>query len=96
MVYDHIVKYNGKFYRTGEYVPDDTDAVGKIAQDDTDAVVEMPPHFERKSETKYTKSQISTMSTADLQSLANSVGIENAFDISGRDLKKILIERFGL
>lgn len=47
-------------------------------------------------EKKYTKSEINRMSTAELQNLAAAEGIENAFETSGNELKKILAERFGL
>ena len=47
-------------------------------------------------EVKYTKTDISRMSTSDLQSLATAQGIENAKELSGAELKKILIEKFGL
>ena len=47
-------------------------------------------------EVKYTKTDISRMSTADLQSLAAAQGMENAKELSGAELKKILIEKFGL
>lgn len=36
------------------------------------------------------------MSTADLQALAAEHGIEGAEEISGAELKRILIEQFGL
>lgn len=36
------------------------------------------------------------MSTADLQKLANEQGFDKAEEISGADLKKMLIEKFGL
>ena len=45
---------------------------------------------------QYTKSEIQRMSTADLQNLAAAEGIENAFETSGNELKKILVEHFGL
>ena len=47
-------------------------------------------------EVKYTKTDISRMTTADLQSLATAQGMENAKELSGAELKKILIEKFGL
>lgn len=47
-------------------------------------------------EKKYTKSEINRMSTAELQNLAAAEGIENAFETSGNELKKILAEHFGL
>lgn len=45
---------------------------------------------------KYTKTEINRMSTAELQNLAAAEGIENAFETSGNELKKILAEYFGL
>ena len=36
------------------------------------------------------------MSTADLQDLAKMYGIDNAEEINGSELKKILITKFGL
>lgn len=47
-------------------------------------------------EVKFTKTDINRMSTADLQSLAAEQGIENATELSGAELKKLLIEKFGL
>ena len=42
------------------------------------------------------KTEINRMSTADLKKLASENGIENAAEINGSDLKKMLIEKFGL
>ena len=47
-------------------------------------------------EVKYTKTDMSRMSTSDLQSLAVAQGMENAKELSGAELKKLLIEKFGL
>ena len=49
-----------------------------------------------KSSVGYTKTEINRMSTADLQALAAEHGIEGAEEISGAELKRILIEQFGL
>ena len=49
-----------------------------------------------KSSGEYTKTEINRMSTADLQALAAEHGIEGAEEISGAELKRILIEQFGL
>lgn len=51
---------------------------------------------EDSTEKKYTKTEINRMSTAELQNLASAEGIENAFETSGNELKKILVEHFGL
>lgn len=44
----------------------------------------------------YTKTEINRMPTAELQSLAAQNGIKNAAEMSGVDLKAILIEKLGL
>lgn len=49
-----------------------------------------------KSSGEYTKTEINRMSTADLQALAAEHGIDGAEEISGAELKHILIEQFGL
>lgn len=49
-----------------------------------------------KSSGGYTKTEINRMSTADLQALAAEHGIDGAEEISGAELKRILIEQFGL
>ena len=58
---------------------------------------EIPDIFPgEKSSGGYTKTEINRMSTADLQALAYEHGIEEADQISGAELKRILIEQFGL
>lgn len=51
---------------------------------------------ENSATKKYTKSEINRMSTAELQNLAAAEGIENAFETSGNELKKILTTHYGL
>lgn len=45
---------------------------------------------------KYTKTEINRMSTADLKGFAVEQGIDNAEDMTGSELKKVLIEKLGL
>lgn len=45
---------------------------------------------------EYSKSEINRMSTSDLQKLASESGVDGAENISGAELKKILLEKFGL
>ena len=54
------------------------------------------PHNKESDQKQYTKTDINRMSTAELQALAAEVGIENASDTSGSELKKLLIEHFAL
>lgn len=51
---------------------------------------------ESKSDKHYTKTDINKLSTAELQQLAAAEGIENALETSGQDLKRILIDHYGL
>lgn len=51
---------------------------------------------EVREEEKYTKTEINRMSTAELKELAAENGIENSEEMTGSELKKILIEKFGL
>lgn len=92
MVYDHMVKVNGKYYQTGEDAPE-IDAVGS---DNSLPFSDEDITFETKEDKQYTKTDINKMSTAELQSLAAAEGIENAFETSGSRLKEILIEHYGL
>lgn len=45
---------------------------------------------------KYTKTEINRLSTSELRELAKENEIDNANEITGAELKKILIEKFGL
>ena len=87
MVFDHKVKYNGKWYMPGEEIAEvDKSTSESFKADNTESV----------GEKEIKKSDITRMSTANLKELANEQGIEGADDMSGADLKKVLIEHFGL
>nr|DAM18592.1 MAG TPA: Rho termination factor, N-terminal domain [Bacteriophage sp.] len=57
---------------------------------------EVPENNNSGASFDYSKTTINRMSTSDLQELATKQGIENAGEISGAELKKMLIEKFGL
>ena len=86
MVYEYKVKHRGKWYMPGENVPDDNTGAEKSASE----------KFTDDSKKEYTKTEINRMSTTDLQELAKNTGIENAIELTGAELKKLLIEKFGL
>lgn len=91
--YPYIVKCNGKWYDAGEDVPDTKNAAASespLPLSDSDIEVET------KEDKTYTKSEINRMSTADLQELSANEGIENAYEKSGNELKKALVEHFKL
>ena len=99
MIYNHLVKYNGVYYPAGTDVP-----VGvKPVEDKKEEVKEknfLDEFAESVAEDRntkkiiYTKTEINRMSTADLKKLAK----ENGFDdsLSGAEIKKDLISKFGL
>lgn len=93
MKYDHMVKVNGMYYPSGTEVPDKTDRAVEETfppYSDEDIVLETKP------ERQYSKTDINTMKSADLQNLAASVGIDGAEEMTGAELKKRLIEYYGL
>ena len=53
------------------------------------------PQAEAK-QNQYTKTEINRMSTAELQELALENNVDGADEMTGAELKKVLIEKFGL
>lgn len=51
---------------------------------------------EEVKQNQYTKTEINRMSTEELQELALENGIDGANEMTGAELKKVLIEKFGL
>lgn len=84
MIYDHIVKYNGTYYAAGSDVPVETKDF-EIKQDTN-----------VKNEESYTKTDINKMPIAELRDLAISIGITDIENKTGSELKKSLIDFYGL
>ena len=88
MKYPYIVVKNGRWYDAGEEV------------DENKGVETTAPDFSNQTTTslykKYTNTEISRMKTDDLREIAISVGIENANEMTGVDLKQQLTQHFGL
>ena len=51
---------------------------------------------EEVKQNQYTKTEINRMSTAELQALALENGVDGSNGMTGAELKKVLIEKFGL
>ena len=51
---------------------------------------------EEVKQNQYTKTEINRMSTAELQTLALENDVDGADEMTGAELKKVLIEKFGL
>ena len=84
MEYPYIVNKNGVWYPAGADVPEDISPIV------TDNLTEKLVH------NGHTKTEINRMSTAELQELALENGIDGADEMTGAELKKVLIEKFGL
>lgn len=85
----HTMKINGVLYRAGEEIPSPADIPVKsetIIKDD----------IKVKDDKKYTKKDITFMKVANLRELAAENGVENPDELTGAELKEILIEKFGL
>lgn len=89
MRFNHMVKYNGKYYTAGEEVPIEE----KITKEEK--AVETPPSYKKDDVTigeKYTKTDINKMDKAELKKLASEKGVDGAQEMTGGELKKILID----
>ena len=101
MKYPYIVGKNGVWYPAGTDVPVGGKPVEdkkteKPKKDDFSQYMNQPEIKEESTEAKYTKTEINRMSTAELKSLAIENGIDGADEMTGADLKKVLIEHFKL
>lgn len=91
MVAKHSVKVNGVWYRAGEEIaPAKTETQKK---NDFSQYMNLP---EESTEAPYTKTEINRMSTAELKEVAKLNGVEDADEMTGGELKKVLIDKFGL
>lgn len=88
MKFSHLVKYNGQYYPAGADVPVGDNSVKEVVEKDVKPIVE--------KQTDYTKTEINRLSTAELKQLAKKQQIDGAESMTGSDLKKVLIEKFGL
>lgn len=108
MKFDHRVKFKGILYEIGQDVPmEEKKAVEKAntkpqavvkeeTADDFSQYMNAPEIAEESTEVKYTKTEINRMSTAELQELALKNNVDGADEMTGAELKKILIEKFEL
>ena len=94
MIYKHKVKYNGKYYPAGIDVP-----VGEKKTVENKNIEDFSKHMNPPVETdgnSYSKTEINRMSTYDLKKLAKKQGIKGTEEMTGAELKKVLIEKLGL
>lgn len=65
-------------------------------QDDFSKYMQPPTEESKVIANKYNKTIINRMSTSELKDLAKENGIDGAMEMTGGDLKKVLIEKFQL
>ena len=70
--------------------------VAEVKQDDFSQYMNAPEIEEESTEVPYTKTEINRMSTAELKEVAKLNGVNNADDMTGGELKKVLIDKFEL
>ena len=98
--YPYIVNKNGVWYASGTEIPEDSKAENN---EKTEAIKEknlLDEFAETVTEDRnakklvYTKTEINRMSTAELKDLAKENGIDD--ELTGAEIKKALIAKFGL
>ena len=102
MKFNHRVKFNGILYEVGQDVPmEEVKAENKanikpqeVLKTKVEEVDENRNAQRLVTSDGYTKTEINRMPTADLKELAKEQGIDD--ELSGADIKKALIKKFGL
>lgn len=87
MIFDHVVKYNNKYYSAGENVPINDKNVGASI---SDAPVFLQEDIIRESADKYTKEQLSEMTVKEIKTIASKLG----FSIKKISPKEDVIDEF--
>lgn len=95
MVFDHLVKHNGIWYKAGEDVPitsAPTDTMSAKENKIEAETLQIAP----KKVAGHTKAEINTMRVKDLRDLADELGLLNNDEKSGAMLKIEIIKKLGL
>ena len=103
MKFNHRVKFKGILYEIGQDVPMEEKKAVEKANTKPQAVAkeevadDFSQYMNAPEETKefaYTKTEINRMPTVDLKDLARENGIDDS--LSGAEIKKALIDKYGL
>lgn len=93
MKYPYIVNKDGVWYPAGAEVPEGANPIVEKKVEVKQEVVETP---KVEDTPKYTKTEINRMPLDELKALATEKGVNGADDMTGGELKKLLIEMFNL
>lgn len=80
MIATHTMKINGVYHRAGEVIPSP----------------DAKPVYKEPETRKYSKKDIAFMKVAKLREIAAENGVENPDELTGSELKEILIDKLGL
>lgn len=96
--YPYIVNKDGVWYPAGTEVPADAlaEKVKKTEEPNQDDFSQYMNAPIESNEVTYTKTEINRMAIAELKEVAKANGIDEADGMTGADLKKVLISKFGL
>lgn len=89
MIYPYVVGYNGKWYPAGTEVPEETAPVENKSVGLTEGAAKIP------DDDPLTKTDINRMPVAQLKELCEKEGIDTV-EMSGAEMKKLLIEKYQL
>lgn len=92
----NAMKVNGKWFYAGEEIVEVERSASDFSQHMNPPEECGLPFVDVPQAKSYTKTEINRMSTAELKSFAKERGIDKAEDLTGAELKKILIEKLGL
>lgn len=95
MIAQNTVKVNGKWFYAGQEITGVEKSTSDFSQYMNPPETELP-FVDVPQGKKYTKTDINRMSTAELKDFAEKQGIANAQEMTGGELKKVLIETLGL
>lgn len=95
MIAQNTMKINGKWFYAGQEIEGAEDSALDFYEYTNQPETDMP-YVNVPSEKRHTKTEIYRMSTAELKEFAAQLGIENANDLTGGEIKKILVDKLGL
>lgn len=97
MIAQNTVKVNGKWFYAGQEITGAEKSTSDFSQYMNPPEEKLPfSDVELEEPKQYTKTEINRMPTVELKKFAKEQNVENADELTGAELKKILINKLGL
>lgn len=97
MIAQNTMKVNGKWYYAGQEIAEVDKSTSDFSKHMNPLEEKLPfSDVEFEEPKQYTKTEINRMSTAELKAFAAEHEVDNAENMTGAELKKVLIEKLGL